>query len=235
MKLFSFSFSIGLFVLAHAAVAATPMGTYYQVAVTDPPSLISALDKYTESPTGQKNPAQITLWQIMSNGTNPATHAISVAFASAEDMDKSRALNQGSEDLRQMQASMASVMTPVSESMFRDIGITAGSSEAITAEFPVGRFILLDVEDPAAYVVAWEKMMATRDSDLPSSLSQIVGAGPADTTHVVGIYANNMTELMALMDANIDNPDWAEFLTNVDGIRTVEEDSIVVRIKSWGN
>ena len=40
--------------------------------------------------------------------------------------------------------------------------------------------------------------------------------------------------MMELMDANQGNPDWAEFLAAVEGIRTVEDDSIVVRIKSWG-
>ena len=68
--------------------------------------------------------------------------------------------------------------------------------------------------------------MAARDSDLPSNISQIMGAGSGKTSHVVGIYANNMAELIARrMDANRDNPAWTEFLASVDGIRTIEEDS----------
>ena len=140
-----------------------------------------------------------------------------------------------SKDFAAMQASMAGAMTPVSESMFRGTGITAGSWAAITSDNPVGRFILMDVQDPAAYVAAWTKMMASRDSDLPSSVSQIMAAGTADTSHVVGIFANNMAEMMALADANQGNPAWAEFLASVDGIRAIEDDAMVVRVKSWAN
>ena len=230
-----FSTLVGLLLLTQTVAAATPVGTYYQVNVTNPAAVVAALDAYADSPTGQKNPATVTLFQITSNGTNPATHAISVSFASAEDMDRSRALNMASKDFAAMQASMAGAMTPVSESMFRGTGVTAGSPAAITSDNPVGRFILMDVQDPAAYVAAWTKMMASRDSDLPSSVSQIMAAGTADTSHVVGIYANNMAEMMALADANQGNPAWAEFLASVDGIRTIEDDAMVVRVKSWAN
>ena len=230
-----FSTLVGLLLLTQTVAAATPVGTYYQVNVTNPAAVVAALDAYADSPTGQKNPATVTLFQIMSNGTNPATHAISVSFASAEDMDRSRALNMASKDFAAMQASMAGAMTPVSESMFRDTGVTAGSPAAITSDNPVGRFILMDVQDPAAYVAAWTKMMASRDSDLPSSVSQIMAAGTADTSHVVGIFANNMAEMMALADANQGNPAWAEFLASVNGIRAIEDDAMVVRVKSWAN
>ena len=230
-----FSTLVGLLLLTQTVAAATPVGTYYQVNVTNPAAVVAALDAYADSPTGQKNPATVTLFQITSNGTNPATHAISVSFASAEDMDRSRALNMASKDFAAMQASMAGAMTPVSESMFRDTGVTAGSPAAITSDNPVARFILMDVQDPAAYVAAWTKMMASRDSDLPSYLSQIMAAGTADTSHVVGIFANNMAEMMALADANQGNPAWAEFLASVDGIRAIEDDAMVVRVKSWAN
>ena len=230
-----FSTLVGLLLLTQTVAAATPVGTYYQVNVTNPAAVVAALDAYADSPTGQKNPATVTLFQITSNGTNPATHAISVSFASAEDMDRSRALNMASKDFAAMQASMAGAMTPVSESMFRGPSVTAGSPAAITSDNPVARFILMDVQDPAAYVAAWTKMMASRDSDLPSYLSQIMAAGTADTSHVVSIFANNMAEMMALADANQGNPAWAEFLASVNGIRAIEDDAMVVRVKSWAN
>ena len=230
-----FSTLVGMLLLTQMVSAATPIGTYYQINVTNQAAVVAALDAYANSPTGQKNPAELTLFRIMSNGSNPATHAISVYFASAEDMDRSRALNIASEDFAAMQASMAEAMTPVSESLFRGTGISAGSPAAITSDNPVARFILMDVQDPAAYVAAWTKMMASRDSDLPLSLNQIIAAGTADTSHVVSIFANNMAEMMAQADANQGNPAWAEFLASVDGIRTIEDDAMVMRVKSWAN
>ena len=62
-----------------------------------------------------------------------------------------------------------------------------------------------------------------------------MAAGTADTSHVVSIFANNMAEMMALADANQGNPAWAEFLASVNGIRAIEDDAMVVRVKSWAN
>jgi hypothetical protein len=130
---------------------------------------------------------------------------------------------------------MSEIMTPVSETMFRTTEISAGSSDEITSPNAVSRFILMDVEDPAAYVAAWNKMMASRNSELPSGIFQVMSAGTAGISHGVSITANNIAEMMALMDANQGNPVWTEFLAAVEGIRSVEDDSIVVGIKSWGS
>ena len=54
MKLFSMF--IGLFFLAQSANAATPMGTYNQVNVTNPAALVTGIDEYSASPTGQNIP-----------------------------------------------------------------------------------------------------------------------------------------------------------------------------------
>ena len=49
-----FSLFLGLFLLAQTAAAATPMGTYYQVNVTNPAAVVAAIDEYVASPTGQR-------------------------------------------------------------------------------------------------------------------------------------------------------------------------------------
>jgi hypothetical protein len=228
------SLFLGLMVLAQTTLAETRVGIYYQMTVSDPSSMVAALDTFRSSAAGKKTSAQVTLSQIMANGSNPATHALSVSYASGADMDKSQAATRGSKEWAALQKTMSEIMTPVSETMFRTTEITAGSSDEITSPNAVSRFILMDVEDPAAYVAAWNKMMASRNSNLPSGIFQVMSAGTAGISHGVSITANNMAEMMELMDANQGNPDWAEFLAAVEGIRTVEDDSIVVRIKSWG-
>ena len=55
------------------------------------------------------------------------------------------------------------------------------------------------------------------------------------TTHGVAISANNMAEMTALFEENQNNPAWAEFLRSVKDIRTVEDDSFVIQLKSWGS
>ncbi len=229
------SLFLGLTLLAQTALAETRVGIYYQMTVSDPSALVAALDTFRGSSAGKKSSAQVTLSQIMANGTNPATHALSVSYASGADMDESQAATRGSKEWAALQSTMSEIMEPVSETMFRTTDISAGSPDAITSPNPVSRFILMDVQDPAVYVAAWNKMMASRDSELPSGIFQVMSAGTAGNSHGVSITTNNMAEMMELMDANQGNSDWSEFLATVEGIRTVEDDSIVVRIKSWGS
>ena len=229
------SIFLGLMILTQTAFAETRVGIYYQMTVSDPSAMVEALDTFRSSSAGKKSLALVTLSQIMANGTNPATHSLSVSYASGADMDESQAATRTSTEWAALQSTMSEIMTPVSEQMYRTTEISAGSSDAITSPNPVSRYILMDVKDPATYVAAWNKMMGSRDSELPSGIFQVMSAGTAGISHGVSITANNMAEMMELVDANQGNPNWAEFLASVDGIRTVEDDAMVVRIKSWGS
>ena len=234
MKRIIFAASMLLLVLAQSASAEARIGIYYQIKANDPAAVVAALDNYRNSPTGKKSLTSVTLSQMLANGTNPATHSLSVSYASSAEMDAGRALNQGSKDWATFQAAMSKAATQVSQTMFRSTNITAGSADAITSANPVTRFILMNIEDPATYVAAWNKMMSSRASNLPSSIFQTMGNGTAATTHGVAISANSMAEMIALFDANQQDPAWAEFLRSVKDIRSVEDDSFVVRLKSWG-
>ena len=66
----------GLMVLAQTTFAETRMGIYYQMTVSDPSAMVAALDTFRSSSVGKKTSAEVTLYQIMANGTNPATHAL---------------------------------------------------------------------------------------------------------------------------------------------------------------
>jgi hypothetical protein len=235
MKRIIFAASMLLLALTQSALAETRMGIYYQINVNDPAAVVAALEKYRNSSTGKKSTAVVTLSQMLSNGTNPATHSLSVSYASSAEMDAARALNQGSKDWATLQGAMRKSATQVSQTMFRLTNITAGSSDVITSANPVTRFILMNVEDPASYAAAWTKMMSSRESNLPSNVFQTMGNGTAATTHGVAISANNMAEMTALFEENQNNPAWAEFLRSVKDIRTVEDDSFVIQLKSWGS
>ena len=234
MKRILFAASMLLLALTQSALAETRIGIYYQINANDPAAVVAALDKYRNSTTGKESSASVTLSQMLANGSNPATHSLSVSYASSADMDAARALNRGSKDWAKLQAAMSEAATQVSQTMFQSTNITAGSNEVITSANPVNRFILMNVEDPASYAAAWTKMMSSRKSNLPSNIFQTMGNGTAATTHGVSITANNMAEMTALFEENQSNPAWAEFLRSVKDIRTVEDDSFVIQIKSWG-
>ena len=211
----------------------TPMGVYYQMEVSDPSAFIAAMSEFQNSATAKNRNATVSLRQIISNGTNPATHSVSVIYPSAADMDASRARRSQSEDWAKMQRAMSAISSRVSEGVFRTTGITGGSPDNITSKNPVSRYISMNVRDPARYVEAWKKLQASRPADQGSSaLLQVMGSGEMGITHVVSLSANSMAELMS---GNQNDAAWSEFLDSVRDIRDIVDDTLVIHLMSWGD
>jgi hypothetical protein len=59
----------------------------YSMAVSDPAAFLAALDKFMNSETGKKFPGQVHLSAVLAAGMTPATHVISVAYASEAEME----------------------------------------------------------------------------------------------------------------------------------------------------
>jgi hypothetical protein len=59
----------------------------YTLAVDDPPAMLAALDKLMKSETGKKFPGQVHLSAVLAAGMSPATHVVSVAYASEAEME----------------------------------------------------------------------------------------------------------------------------------------------------
>ena len=210
----------------------TPMGVYYQMEVSDPSAFVAAMSEFQNSATAKNRNATVSLRQIISNGTNPATHSVSVIYPSAADMDASRARRSQSEDWAKMQRAMSAISSRVSEGVFRTTGITGGSPDNITSKNPVSRYISMNVRDPARYVEAWKKLQASRAADQGSSaLLQVMGSGEMGITHVVSLSANSMAELMS---GNQNDAAWSEFLDSVRDIRDIVDDTLVIHLMSWG-
>ena len=211
----------------------TPMGVYYQMEVSDPSAFVAAMSEFQNSATAKNRNATVSLRQIISNGTNPATHSVSVIYPSAADMDASRARRSQSEDWAKMQRAMSAISSRVSEGVFRTTGITGGSPDNITSKNPVSRYISMNVRDPARYVEAWKKLQASRPADQGSSaLLQVMGSGEMGITHVVSLSANSMAELMS---GNQNDDAWSEFLDSVRDIRDIVDDTLVIHLMSWGD
>jgi len=210
----------------------TPMGVYYQMEVSDPSAFVAAMSEFQNSETAKNGNAMVSLRQIISNGTNPATHSVSVIYPSAADMDSSQVARAQSKDWAKMQRAMSGISSRVSEGVFRTTGIIGGSPDNITSKNPVNRYISMNVQDPTKYVEAWKKLQASRPADQGSSaLLQVMGSGGMGITHVVSISANNMAELMS---GNQNDAAWREFLDSVRDIRDIVDDTLVIHLMTWG-
>lgn len=56
--------------------------------VANPPAFAATLDRFMQSPTGQKFPGQLHLTALVAGGISPVTHGIVVGYASQAEMEK---------------------------------------------------------------------------------------------------------------------------------------------------
>jgi hypothetical protein len=90
-------------------------------AVTDPVAFGEALNAWLNSPTGKKFPGQGHLFALSAAGVNPATHIISVGYASMAEMEAYGDMVRNTEDWAKFMAALAPVSKHLGASILRDI------------------------------------------------------------------------------------------------------------------
>ena len=86
--LLSFALVISGAALADSHTSPTIYGQYLGIVVSDPEAVVAAMSKYRQSATGQKLSSTVTLSANVANGTDQATHTISVFYPSAAAMER---------------------------------------------------------------------------------------------------------------------------------------------------
>jgi hypothetical protein len=93
----------------------------YAFAVSDPPALLAALEKFLASKTGKRFPGQVHLALVVAGGANPTTHSINVGYASEAEMETWADSMAGNADwAAYLKASRASAQL-LGASLIRDI------------------------------------------------------------------------------------------------------------------
>ena len=93
----------------------------YSFAVSDPPALLAALEKFMASETGKKSPGQVHLEGAIAGGMSPVTHLIMVGYASEAEMETWRDSLAGNADwAAYLKASRASAQL-LGATMLRDV------------------------------------------------------------------------------------------------------------------
>ena len=85
-------------ILSFSVIAQTqgPVGFKYDLIASNPVAVVAALDKYLSGDSGSNDDVSVTLHQYLANGSNPATHAITVSYASPQAMDSALAAQAAS-------------------------------------------------------------------------------------------------------------------------------------------
>jgi len=210
---------------------AQSVGIKYDISATNPAAVIAAMDKFAATPTGQAGPGTVTLFQYIVNGESPATHNFVVTYPNLEDMDASFARNAMSQDWATFLEELGAVSEQIHTMMFRSTGITSGDSSSITSPNSAGNWIFMNVQDPVTYVDAWQDLNSNDNLQGTNTLLEIIADGTDGVTHAIIQSANNMASLLATPPQQL--PGWSRFIDRVGDIRTIENRTMVVRVKSW--
>ena len=94
------------------------IGFKYDVQVSNPQAAVAAIDKYRRVAAGSGDDVTVTLYQYLANGTNPATHAIVVSYASPQDMDATLAAQSVSSEWAVFQSELGRVSQMIGSTMW---------------------------------------------------------------------------------------------------------------------
>jgi len=116
--------------------------------------------------------------------------------------------------------------------MFRSTGNTNGDPSSVTSPTSAGNWIFMNVQDPVTYIDAWQDLGNSNNNlQGTNSLLEIIADGAGGVTHAIIQSANNMSSLLATPPQQL--PGWSRFIDRVGNIRTIENRTMVLRMKSW--
>ena len=235
MKIKLQSFTVAIATLLFSAHSSAQIALGFDIQVTDPARLISAMDEYTASQTGQSIPGTAILSQYIANGNSPATHNLAVFYPTVEGMDEAFLRNALSEDWAKLISELGAASTIVLDVMFEPTGLTNGNSDAVTSELYASRWLVIDVTDEASFAAEWQELVNVDPEgwDVNASLWRIIGRGDATGSHLISYQANNFSTLLSVR--NSERPGIASFQRAVNSISSVYSINMVNTVKIWTN
>ena len=225
---------MGLLLLGQSA-GASPAWSALSVTTTpqNAPQIVAATDKLMNSAIGKESPGRLELFVHVANGSNPATHSFVPMFKSAADREAYMQKLQGDPVWAEFLASMDQLAQPVSQVMLR----TLKSWGEVVDSDKVWMSIAFTVRDPAAFVAAIEKFMASETGKKfpgQAHLSGVVAGGINPVTHTVDVGYASQAEMEAWSDSLMGNADWAAYLQASRPTAELLGTSLGLTIKSWG-
>jgi len=219
------------------AADAPPFGyaQLYTLEVSDPASLLAAMQKFRSSSVGMKNPSGVSLNQFLANGDDESTHSIIVTYPSAAAMDASRKMNMGTEEWGEAAASFQAAAEFTSESISQLLNARINQPD-LNSMNPVSMSIGLGVSNPGAFMEAFTKLWdssAAKTFPGNSYLVNVLASGESAITHAVVFQAKDMATLLSAMDTLQSSPEMTAYLKRAGSFRTVV--SRTVGINLWNS
>jgi hypothetical protein len=226
--------TVGLLLFGVTAGAAPTWSVFsFTTTPQNAAKVLEAANALMSSDVGTEFPGRLYLQQNTVNGSDPATHSFVPVYGSAAAREEFVEKLQASSAWTTFQAAMTAHAEPVASTLHRLVKRWGDINDTDTV-WAVHAFT---VRDPAAFLAALEKLMASETGKkFPGQvyLSSVTAGGISPVSHVISVGYASETEMDAWFDVRDPSSDWAAYL---DAARPVSEflgTSIARTVKTWG-
>lgn len=235
MKRIAFGTIATVFLLTQGAAAASWSQFSFATTPQNAPKVLAAADKLMSSATGKQFPGRLHLQTHLADGANPATHSFAPLYKSAAEREAFVQKMQADPAWNEFMATMAEVAQPVSQVMYRSLK-SWGKAEDTD---PVWMLHAFTVRDPAAFLAAIEKLMASpTGKQFPGQvhLSAVVagGIGMSPVTHVISVGWASEAEMESWAAVQAGSADWSAFMEASRKAAEYRGGSLARDLKTWG-
>lgn len=202
----------------------TVYGQYYAIVVSEPEAAAEAMTRYRESATGRKLKSTVTLSAVVANGTDQATHTVSVFYPSAAAMEADNQASMGTDDRAAFARAMNNVASIEAENVFTQTHSRVneegqGGPGAATMLFG------MTVLDAERYGKALETIIESdAAAAFPGNMNAgaVVAMGDDPGTHWVAFQAKDMATLLTGVQTFMNSRDFANYAKEAPGFRRIE-------------
>ena len=222
--LFCLTVMLSATALADNHIQPTVYGQYLGIIVSDPEAAVAAMTKYRRSATGQKLSSTVTLSANVANGTDKATHTVSVFYPSAAAMEADMATSMGSSDRAAFVSAMNDIATIETENVFTQTNART-NDENLGGAGVVNMLFGLTVFDADRYNKALETILnSDAAAAFPGNMSSgtVVAMGEVPGTHWVSFQAKDMGTLLSGVETFMSSKDFANYSKDAGEFRKVE-------------
>jgi len=233
MKLMGFAAS-GLLLIAQTA-AAEPTWSAISFSTTPPnaPLVLAAADALMNSAVGKEFPGKLLLQMEVADGSSPATHSFIPIYKSAADREAFVAKLQADPAWATFQGEMVKLSQPVSTVQYQTVKTWGdlADTDHVWMGYSFG------VSDPAAFVAALDKFMASpTGKKFPGQvyLSSVTAGGITPVTHLISVGFASEAEMASWTATRDASADWAAYLKASRAAAQYLGANLSRDLKTWG-
>lgn len=197
------------------------------------PQVLAAADALMNSAVGKQFPGKLLLQVATFDGSSPATHSFVPIYKTAAEREAFAEKMRDDPAWKVFQAEMSRLTEPASSVLYRTLK-TWGD---IVDTDHVWMGFSFRVSDPAAFVAALDKLMASpTGKNFPGQayLSAVVAGGITPVTHLVSVGYASEAEMEKWNASMQDSEDWAAYLEESRKVVEFQGAGMSRDLKAWG-